>query len=56
MELTHEEINYLQKLIYNDMLIQNYRVRTEQIEEIPNVIYDILEKLEKSQEVIQNEN
>lgn len=45
LELTKEEVELLQKLVYHELLKQNYLVRAETITELPKEVVSLAEKL-----------
>lgn len=49
MEFTQQEKEYLQKLLYNDKLKNDYMVKTELIKELPSELISILDKLKEGE-------
>ena len=54
LELTQQEKELLQKLMYNELLKQNYLVKTEQIVEMPCEVASLIEKLQDKDDEDEN--
>lgn len=50
LEITNEEKELLQKLIYNESLKQDYLVKTEQIKSVSSELVSLVEKLQDDKE------